>query len=147
MTPEWKQSAASRAERVPQFVLCAQLTTRSFGGTSDGAIKFTPAVFFLMETWGFLALSFSVYWFSWLHLAFFFLLKPVQPKAQGSHGPCAFCFPAQIRHYSGIFVCKSSISYVLCHILYGRLSRCYDCTKPNCRATQGWKRDEHSLVS
>lgn len=79
-----------------------------------------------MERWGFGALSFSVYWFSCLHLAFSPSSNQCSQK-HAAHTAPRLCFRRRSDIIVG-FVCKSSISYVLCHILSGRLSRCYDCT-------------------
>lgn len=123
MTPEWKQSETGRAERVPSVCFVRPINNPVFWWASDRAIQFTPTVFFFMERWGFAALSFSVFWFSWLHLAFF-SSQSSAAKSTRLTPPRAFVSDAD----QTLFVCKSSISYVLCHILSGRLSRCYDCT-------------------
>lgn len=51
-------------------------------------------------------------------------LSRVPPEPYGSHHPAPL-FPALITHQRDLT--KSSISYVLCHILSAGLSRCCDC--------------------
>lgn len=115
----------------PSVCFVRPINNPVFWWPSDRAIKFTPTVFFFIfygKMRLFLALSLPVYWFSWLHLAFFFSsCQTSAAKSTGLTPPLRLCFRRRSDIIVG-FVCKSSISYVLCHILSGRLSRCYDCT-------------------
>lgn len=73
---------------------------------------------------------FLEWWFSCRHLALFPPLQDskltrVPPEPYGFHHPVPL-FHALITHYRDLT--KSSMSYVLCHILSAGLSRCCDCT-------------------
>lgn len=116
----------------PSVCFVRPINSPVFWWPSDRAIKFTPTVFFFFFLWKDEAFSSTVPPGILIFLAspgffFFFFSNQCSQKHRAHTRPCAFVSGADQTFIVG-FVCKCSISYVLCHILSGRLSRCYDCT-------------------
>lgn len=63
------------------------------------------------------------------------------PQPRGSHHPPELVYDVDL---SLTWCNKSFMCSVLCHIFIQKIKQMLDCTSLSCRATQDWKRDEHS---
>lgn len=152
VTPDWKRSAGQPGWTCPCvcFVRPQLINSEGFSPRLDKPIKFMSPVFFFLQERKEVDLVCSP-----SRNGHFILPSPGafstrEQTVPGAPGAIRLSPPCTIvsrvdQSLPGFN--KSSICYVLCHIFISKIKQMLRLYNPNCRATQGWKRDGHSVAS